>query len=245
METTKTTVEMSAQEATTKTTVEMTAEQATAFAAFMKEQERQKAEEKKKEDTIAYYRLVEEAIDKAIPMLVSVSSTILETKKSVIKEFEQALQIKKDLFEVEAGQHSHSFTNSDGTKRIIIGRYTIDNYRDTVNEGIAIVNEVIKELGKDEESKILSGAVLRLMARDQRGTLKASRVLQLENIALQSKNERLIEGVRIIKESYQPIESKQYIRAELKDSEGKWIPVALGMTEAGEERKKRKEEKTE
>lgn len=227
---------------TTKTTVEMTAEQATAFAAFMKEQEKKQAEQKRKENMLVYNKLVDEAIDKAIPMLMSVSSAILETKKSVIKEFEQAMEIKKDLFKVETDRHSYSFTNHDGDKRIIIGRYTIDNYRDTVNEGIAIVDEVIKNLAKDEDSKVLASAVLRLMARDKKGALKASRVLQLENIAHESKNERLIEGVKIIKESYLPIESKQYIRAELKNSEGKWIPVALGMTEAGEEKKEKGKE---
>jgi len=41
-----------------------------------------------------------------------------------------------------------------------------------------------------------------------------------------------MEGVRIIEESYQPEVSKQFIRAEMKDRNGMWRPIPLGMTES-------------
>ena len=100
-----------------------------------------------------------------------------------------------------------------------------------MNEGIAIVKEYLGSLAKDADSAALVQAVLRLMSRDQAGNLKASRVLQLHKMAQDSGNERFQEGVRIIEESYAPTESKQFIRADVKDENGKWIPVPLGMTE--------------
>ena len=217
---------------TTKTTVEMTAQEAEEFAAYKAAQAKKQAEAQRKADEEAYKTLVDEAIEAAIPTLTGVSAAISAAKKSVLEEFSQAMEIKGKLYDVNAEQRSHSFTNSKGDKRIIIGHYTLDNYRDTVNEGIAIVREAIEQLGKDDESRALVNAVFRLLSRDQKGTLKASRVLQLEKLAMDSRNERLIEGVRIIKDSYQPTISKQYVRAELKNADGKWVQVSLGMTEA-------------
>lgn len=217
---------------TTKTTVEMSAQEAEEFAAFKAAQAKKQAEAQRKADVEAYNALVDETIENAIPTLTNVSAAISAAKKSVMEQFAQAIEIKSRLYEVNTEQRSHSFTNSKGDKRIILGNYTIDGYRDTVEEGIAMVREAIECLGKDDESRALVNAVFRLLSRDQKGTLKASRVLQLEKLAIDSRNERLIQGVQIIKDSYQPTISKQYVRAELKNADGKWIPVSLGMTEA-------------
>lgn len=217
---------------TTKTTVEMSVQEAEEFAAFKAAQAKKQAEAQRKADVEAYNALVDETIENAIPTLTNVSAAISAAKKSVMEQFAQAIEIKSRLYEVNTEQRSHSFTNSKGDKRIILGNYTIDGYRDTVEEGIAMVREAIECLGKDDESRALVNAVFRLLSRDQKGTLKASRVLQLEKLAIDSRNERLIQGVQIIKDSYQPTISKQYVRAELKNADGKWIPVSLGMTEA-------------
>lgn len=108
----------------------------------------------------------------------------------------------------------------------------ICNYRDTVDDGIAIMKDVIVSLAKDNESKILVNAVLKLLSRDKQGNLKASRVLQLRKMAEELGNERFAEGVRIIEESYLADRSKEFVRAEYKNKYGKWVNVPLGMTEA-------------
>ena len=41
-----------------------------------------------------------------------------------------------------------------------------------------------------------------------------------------------MEGVRIIEEAYQPVISKQFVRAEMKNEDGMWVTIPLGMTEA-------------
>ena len=73
--------------------------------------------------------------------------------------------------------------------------------------------------------------VLRLLSRDTKGTLKASRIVQLRKVAEETGDNRFLEGVRIIEESYQPEVSKQFIRAEEKDYNGMWRTIPLGMTE--------------
>ncbi|MBD5225536.1 MAG: hypothetical protein HDS68_06180, partial [Bacteroidales bacterium] len=44
-------------------------------------------------------------------------------------------------------------------------------------------------------------------------------------------DERFLEGVRIIEESYQPTISKRYIRAQYKNDKGAWCYIPLGMTD--------------
>ena len=136
------------------------------------------------------------------------------------------VKLKKD------GQRSDSFTNAAGDKRITVGVYVTDGYRDTVEDGIAIVKEYIEGLASDAKTQSLVKMVLRLLARDAKGTLKASRVVQLRKIAEESGNERCMEGVQIIEERYQPAISKQFIRAEVKNENGAWVCIPLGMTEA-------------
>lgn len=55
--------------------------------------------------------------------------------------------------------------------------------------------------GRDE-TKAMINQIMRLIARDQNGNLKASKVLQLDTLAEELHNERLSEGIAIIKESY-------------------------------------------
>ena len=130
-----------------------------------------------------------------------------------------------------ATQFSVSFAGDD-YKRITIGRCVVDGWRDTVEDGIAIVKEAVMGLIKDDETKAMINQIMRLIARDQNGNLKASKVLQLDTLAEELHNERLNEGIAIIKESYIPNLSKTYIRAEWKDDNGVWRYVPLGMTEA-------------
>ncbi len=215
-----------------ETQVTMTAEERAEFEAYKVEKERKEALKKAKDDREAYKNLVDEQIQTVFPKLIQTSNFLATVKTNCLNTFNDALQLKTDLLRVKDKQRSHTFTNSKGTHRIILGNYLTDNYRDTVNEGIAIIKEVISSLAKDKESEILVDGILKLLSRDQKGNLKASRVLQLRKMADELENERFAEGVRIIEEAFQPEVSKQFIRAEYKNPKGVWVNVPLGMTEA-------------
>ena len=166
-----------------------------------------------------------------MPRLMNISDEIARRKTEAAEAFRGALEMKAELFGVKDDQRSHTFTNSEGTKRIVVGHYLLDNYRDTVDEGIAMVKGYIESLAKDDESRTLVKTILRLLSRDSSGALKAQRVLQLRRLAEETKDERFIEGVRIIEESYQPSPSKDYIRAAVRSKSGVWESVPLSMTE--------------
>ena len=216
-----------------KQTVEMTAEERQEYEAFKAAQAEKKAKEQAKRDREAYKELVDETIEEAIPDLQAVSDCIKTVKNGVLNNFRRVIDMKSEVLKLKKdGQRTDTFTNSDGDKRITVGYYETDGYRDTVEDGIAIVKEYIEGLAKDEKTKALVSMVLRLLARDTKGTLKASRIVQLRKVAMETGDDRFIEGVRIIEESYQPAVSKQFIRAEVKNDNGAWIAIPLGMTEA-------------
>lgn len=217
-----------------KTTVEMTEQERAEFEAFQAQKAKKAAEEKAKADRELYKQLVDEEIERSIPVLQSISEQIKDSKQTVLDNFKTILEMKGEIFKtkVKDDQRSHTFTNSEGNKRITLGVYVADDYRDTVNEGIDMVKDYISGLANDEKTQALVSMVLRLLARDAKGTLKASRIIQLRKIADEMGAEEMLQGVKIIEEAYQPAVSKQFIRAEIKTEGGMWKPIPLGMTES-------------
>jgi hypothetical protein len=214
--------------------VSMSAEELAQFEAFKKQQEKEAAAKRRKENREAYAQLVDEEIDAALPELKDLSQQIAAVKSTVYGNFAEVLKMKAEVMGLtQDGQKSHTFTNSKGDKRITLGVNTVDGYRDTVEDGITMVQQYIQSLAIDENSRALVKTVLRLLSRDQQGNIKASRVLQLRRMAEETGNDQFIEGVRIIEESYQPTTTKQYIRAEYKDEKGIWRNVPLSVTDVG------------
>lgn len=215
-----------------KQTVEMTAEEAKAFKQFQEEQAKAKAAKKRKEDREAYAELVDSEVEAAIPELRSLSEQMLTVKRKVYENFSEVLSIKRDVLKMtKASQRTHTFTHSNGKMRLTLGYNCIDDYRDTVDDGIAIVKQYIESLATDKKSKELVATILQLLSRDGTGNLKASRVLQLRKLADKSDNDQFKEGVQIIEEAYQPSLTKQFIRAEWKDDHNKWHIIPLSVTD--------------
>lgn len=211
--------------------VSMTASEREAFEAFRREQERKEKAAERAKMRGEYSRMVDEEVAEAIPELQELSAELGALKRTVYDNFRAVLEMKTDVMGLTRdGQFTHTFTHSDGTMRITLGNRTIDSYRDTVEEGIQMVKGYIVSLAKDDESSALVEAVMRLLSRDKRGQIKASRVLELRQLAEKSGNEEFIEGVRIIEEAYNPTRTKTFVKAEVKTEDG-WQTIPLNITE--------------
>jgi len=212
----------------------MTAEEAAQYEAFKAAQAKKAEAEQAKKDREVYGRMVDEEVERALPMLQELSGSISATKRTIEENFRQILDMKADVLKrTKDGQKSHTFTHSEGTKRITIGRRCCDGWKDTVNDGIAIVKEACLALIKDDTTRALVNQIMRLLSRDAVGNMKASKALQLRKLANDLNNERLDEGITIIEEAYIPSFTRTFIYAEFKDEKtGAWTPVPLGMTEA-------------
>lgn len=139
-----------------KKAVEMTDEEMKQFEAFKASQAEKNAKEQAKRDRDAYRDLVDETIERTVPALMCLSQGIKDTKASVLNDFRNVIDMKADVLKLKKdGQRSDTFTNSKGDKRITVGVYTTDGYRDTVEDGIAIVREYIEGLASDEKQRHL------------------------------------------------------------------------------------------
>ncbi len=217
-----------------KTMVAMTEEEKARFEAFKAEEEKKARIESRREQRKQLQQMTDEVMAEAVAELQDCNGKLAGTKKKIIDTFSTLMELRKEVNESEGKkeQDSFMFTNSEGTQRIRIGYNMNDNYLDQVEEGIAKVKEYLQSLAKDEQSEELIGLVLRLLARDQKGNLKASRVIQLGQIAEKSGNEEFMEGIRIIREAYRPTRSKLFVRCSIKEnSEKGWEDLALSLSE--------------
>ena len=211
----------------------MTAEERQEFEAYRAEKQKKEAAAQRKQQRENYASMVDDELRTTLPVLQELSEQIKTVKNTVFGNFDAILKMKSEVLGLtKDDQRSHTFTTSDSKLRLTLGVNTIDGYRDTVEDGIAIVKEYIESLADNAKTKSLVNMVLKLLARDSKGTLKASRIVQLRKIAEESDNDRFMEGVRIIEEAYQPAISKQFVRAEMKNGDGMWVTIPLGMTEA-------------
>lgn len=214
-------------------TVTMSAADLAEFEAFKAAQAAKRAKDERKQNLEMYNAMIDEQVSETIPELLEISEQLSTLKATVFSNFKTLLDMKKDVMKMtQDGQKSHTFTTSDGKSRIELGLYQLDNYKDTVNDGIAMIKEFIKGLAKDPETQSLVDMVLKLLSKDQKGNLKASRVLQLRQMADKINDDRFTEGVEIIMNSYAPIPSKQFIRAFIKGEDGEWLPIPLSITDA-------------
>lgn len=178
----------------------------------------------------AYRELVDDTVMKLFPALEHTSNMLADAKKMVFESFESLLEMKNDLFNVRSDQQSHTFTSKDGKISIKIGHRVIDNYDDTVDAGVALVKEYISSLAKDQQSATLVNTVMKLLSKDKKGNMKASRVIELEQLALESGDEGFLKGIKIIKEAYKPEKSCDFIEVYKKDENGKDVSIPLAIS---------------
>lgn len=215
-------------------TVQMGAEELAKFEAWKAEQERKRIAEAKREQRSQLQQMTDEVMGEAVGILKHCNEQLADAKRRIIDTFSTLMELRKEVNSEERKkeQDSYTFTTSDGRQRIRIGYNMQDGYLDQVEEGIAKVRAYLQSLAKDEESEQLIALVMRLLARDQKGNLKASRVIQLGQLAEKSGNADFQEGIRIIRDAYRPTRTKLFIRCSTKsDNDEGWQDMALGLTE--------------
>lgn len=215
-------------------TVQISAEELAELRAIKAQRD---AKAKKENEIQSYKSLVDQVVHESVVTAQGLSESMTQTKNAVIESFRTVIEMKNELFKgqktLKDGRYSDMFTNSEGTERIILGYNTLDNYDDTYTAGVAMVQSYIESLASDDKSHQLADMVTALLReRSKAGQLRAQNVLRLEKMANDSKNETFIEGMRIIRDAYKPIRTKQFLKVMVKDAEtNEWKTVSLNMTD--------------
>lgn len=214
--------------------VTMSAAERAEWEAFKAEKAKKEAAELRKQQRETYQELVNDELAAAIPELRALSEQIKTTKDTLFSNFRTVLDMKADVVGFkEDGQYSHTFTNTDSSLRLTLGVNTVDGWTDMAETGIGMVRRYLESLATDDKSKALVNAVMRLLSKDRQGNLNASKVLQLQKMAEESEDDQFIEAVKIIRESYQPTETRRYIRAQYRDEStgNAWRNIPLSITD--------------
>jgi hypothetical protein len=195
---------------------------------LQQEQEAEKAEKKKARED--YRENVNKVVASNIKDLQVLSSFLSQKKAEVFNSLNALLRQKKELFGYKQGQQSHTFTDKDGNS-VVVGFRVIDSWDDTVEAGIAKVNEYIDSLSTNEETAKLVRMLQGFLKKDQKGNLKPSRVLELQKMAKDINDPSLTEAVDIIKDAYKPNRSAFFIEASMKEKKtGKQVGIPLSIT---------------
>lgn len=210
----------------------MTAAERAELKAQLEAEER--AEKQKREDDIQAYRDSVDAFCRTtFERLRVISDQMQGAKNTTFADAAALISLKEDLYKTKVDRHSNTFTSSDGSKTVALGYRTNDSWDDTVNAGVAKVKSFIASLAKDDDSAALAEMVMNLLAKDRKGNLKASRVLQLRQIAEKSGYPELLEATDIIQSAYKPVDTCQFISVAYKDEQGvkKVLPLSLAAME--------------
>ena len=206
----------------------LTAEQRAALKAQIEAEER--AESQKRQDSIdAYKSMVDEFCADTFSRMQKVSELMRIEKERVFAAAELLIEQKEALFKTKQDRHSNQFTTADGKVTVALGYRTNDGWDDTVNEGIAKVKEYLESLAATEEGAKAVNIILKLLAKDKKGNLRASAMIQLEQEAAKNGNPLFVEGVQIIRDAYRPVDSCQFISVSYKDDNGvkHTLPLSL------------------
>jgi hypothetical protein len=208
---------------------DLTPEQKAALRAEMEAEEKTKVAQlqQQKDD---YKKLVDEFVRSNVKKLQNLSSEMMRVKNDVFSDSETLVTLKNELFKVKGDRRSDTLSTLDGRMTIILGHRTYEGWDDTVDAGIDIVREYMKSLAKDDNSAALVETIMRLLAKDSKGNLKASKVLELEKLAAKTMDARFLEGIAIIKAAYRSMPSCQFIEATVRDENGNEENIPLSLS---------------
>ncbi|EEN82543.1 DUF3164 family protein [Porphyromonas endodontalis] len=211
--------------------VTMTPEERAEYEEFRAQKAREREEAARKAQREEYARLVDDEVAAAVDQLKELSEQMTTIKKTIFDNFDTIIRMKREVMSLckPDGQYTHTFTSSDSRCRITLGNRMVDDYRDTVEDGIAMVKDYITSLAKDEDSAQLVGLIMSLLERNKSGALQPSRVIRLRQLADKRQDPRLLEGVKIIEDSYQPYASSTFVQAEIKGATG-WMTIPLNIS---------------
>lgn len=210
-------------------------EKAALRAKFIAEERAEK--ERIKQDKDAYKAIQDEFVEKSFPKLVEISDRLTIAKTELFEAARTIIDLKKSVYNITdeelENQQSHSFSNADFSKTIMIGHNVVDGWDpDLAAAGLSKVNNWFTKQANNDNQQFLNMA-RNLLKPNRDGIMKAPRVLELRNEADKIGDPDLIEGVAMISEAYIPKKSTTFVKAKIKTDEGE-IFLNLSMSSASE-----------
>lgn len=189
----------------------------------------QTRQKKTEQDRQAYKDLVTASVPTAVQRLIDVSAMLVEAKAQTFAYFKNILDLKASVYSGNKNQQqSHTFSTDQYS--ITIGYRVNDGWDDTVSAGEQKVNTFIESLAKDEDSAKLVQTIFKLLKKDQKGNLRASRVLELQQLAEKFSNAEFTDGVKMIRDAYRPVRTCWFIEAYYVNDKQEKVSIPLSIS---------------
>jgi hypothetical protein len=180
------------------------------------------------QDRKAYKDLVQTTVPDAVAKLMAVSDNLSAIKSETFAYFKDLLKMKADVYGVTDNQQSHTFSTEK--YGITIGYRVNDGWDDTVSAGIQKVTAYIDSLATDPSSAKLVKTIFRLLKKDAKGNLRASRVLELQKMTDDFHDVNFTDGVNTILQAYKPTRTCWFVEAYFMNEANEKVSIPLSMS---------------
>lgn len=180
------------------------------------------------QDRQAYKDLVQTTVPDAVAKLMTVSDSLSAIKSETFAYFKDLLKMKAEVYGVTDNQQSHTFSTEQ--YGITIGYRVNDGWDDTVSAGIKKVTDYLDSLAQDPNSAKLVKTVFRLLKKDAKGNLRASRVLELQKMTDDYHDVNFTDGVNTILQAYKPMRSCWFVEAYFMNEANEKVAIPLSMS---------------
>jgi hypothetical protein len=190
--------------------------------------EQKKAEKVKQEaaEREAYEALRNQTVEELIEEAEMLQSIITTFKRKAL----ESMQAMGDLLRKHSKRHGEdvkSFTiyNKSNTKKIVLGVDELGTFDERSKEAVRLIMEFLKKkYANDDDTK----EVMMRLLKYKKGELDVKRVQDLYAIEGRFTDPEWKEGIRLLKESWRPMETKTYINFyKRQESDGAWKLVNL------------------
>ena len=212
------TVEKPVSEMTTKELEEFLKKKKSEEAA---KRERERVKYEKERDT-AIGQLMEAAREASLALarLKSMATSVMDGQHMKLEEYGALRKNSKGGFNV---------TNSAGTARVTRRIDSDPKWDERAEKGVELIKEFLADAVKKRDKKLFE-ILLSFLERNKKGDLEYAKVLTLMQHRDKYSDERWLEGLRLLEESYSLIRKGFAYYFEVKEKEGdKWQKVELNF----------------
>lgn len=206
---------------------EMTIEEMEAKIARMKEKER-KAREK---EQLAYVTNRDENIESIIQEALQLNELVKAFKDKVAHVMELQAEKLTEYGKIRKNSKGgFSITNTQGAKRVVRRRDTEPTWDERGDKGVLMLKDFLGDVVKKRDIKMYE-ILMSFLERNQNGDLEYSRVMDLLKHEGKWNDERWVEGLHLVKESYSNVMKGYGYQFVHRPKEGdKWQNINLSFS---------------
>ena len=191
------------------------------------------AKKKKAEDRETLKTMIDDVVAEVAPVCAAFGLKQVAIVDDVFKKFHDIIALKKDVYEFDDKQASHTFTSRKGSGSITVGYNEIPGFDSTVDVGLQKIHTFISSLSKDDANRIkIEKVVSTLTKKNKKGELNPTKVIALSELKADMDDEQFSEGVDIVVASQFKTRTTMYVRGwhRVLAENGKEITIAFSIT---------------